>query len=82
MIKYLKETKLFGGIARFRLDNPSKKALLLRFKKVSFFLFPIFSIFKILNRPIRALKHEIAVGQELVIKKTNSPYKTLINFNL
>ncbi|MGJ8761983.1 MAG: hypothetical protein ACSHXA_15670 [Polaribacter sp.] len=72
MIKYLKETKLFGEIARFRLDNPSKKVLLLKYKKISFFLFPMFSIFNLLNRPIHAIEHEIAIGQEFAIKNISS----------
>ena len=66
MTKLINGMKIFGGIFHFKMQVPIyfvqkiKKAL--KQAKNSLFLMQVFLIFKILNRPIHAVKHEIATG--------------------
>ncbi|MCL7765392.1 hypothetical protein MPF19_18380 [Polaribacter sp. Z014] len=73
MTKLINGMKIFGGIFHFTMQVPIyfvqkiKKAL--KQAETSLFLMQICLILKSLNKPIRALKHEIANGQELATKK-------------
>ncbi|OAD45843.1 Ig-like domain-containing protein [Polaribacter atrinae] len=49
MIKNLKRSTLFGEIARFNLVPPTKKAIALKFNKVSYLILPLLFLFAFQN---------------------------------
>ncbi|AUC22484.1 hypothetical protein BTO15_10465 [Polaribacter sejongensis] len=70
MTKLINRMKIFGGIFHFKMQVPFYFVQIIKkaFKQHKMWLFSL-PMFKILNRPIHALKHEVAIGQELAIKK-------------